>query len=61
MVSDEFVLNPDLITQGRFFSFFALWELSKNMKISVDLKLGLLVLFRTFAGAAEVLGGAEHP
>lgn len=33
MVSDEFVLNPDLITQGKF--DFSLWELREFMEMSV--------------------------
>lgn len=53
IVSDEFVLNPDLITQGKVnLVFLYLWKYNTQTV--------RLVLSRTFAGAAEIPGGAEH-
>lgn len=58
MVSDEFVLNPDLITQGESSappppSHGSIWTLHGFAFSPVP--------FRSSAGAAEVPGGAEHP
>ena len=63
MVSDEFVLNPDLITQGEFYFFFvgAVLNAGNISQMMRDTELALPVLSRSFAGAAEVLRGAEHP
>lgn len=65
MVSDEFVLNPDLITQGKScFSLCGLYKVQTNitrLMLVLRVELVLCVLSRSFAGTAEVPGGTEHP
>lgn len=60
IVSDEFVLNPDLITQGKFILLFC-GSCLASWKSQLSQSIVLFALSRPFARAAEVPGGAEHP